>query len=74
VSAAPVTIEQELETREFRFVRNGREISLVVPNARSPAVRERLVRQTAALDPAAEAEALRWIESVSEFDNPEHAD
>jgi hypothetical protein len=73
VSAALVIIEQEPETRELRFVRDGRDVGLVIANSRSPAVRERLALQTAALDPAAEEEALRWIESVSEFDNPESA-
>ncbi len=42
--------------------------SLAVPDARSPSVRERLATQVAALDPDVEAEALRWIEAVSEFD------
>jgi len=47
-----------------------RELRLVVPDARSRAVRRRIARQVARLDPAREREALAWIEAVSEFDNP----
>jgi hypothetical protein len=40
----------------------------LVPNARSEAVRARIAEAVARLDPAAESEALDWIEAVSEFD------
>jgi len=53
---------------------------LVVPDARSEAVRNRIAAQVAKLDPASERDALLWIEAVSEFDadaerrgNPQHS-
>lgn len=54
--------------RERRRVLGHREVRLVLPDARSADVRRRIARQVAKLDPAAEADALAWIESVSEFD------
>lgn len=54
--------------RERRRARGLREVRLVVPDMRSPGVRERIARQSANLDPQAEEEALAWIESVSIFD------
>ena len=56
--------------RERRRARGLRELRLVIPDARSKAVRKRIARQVAALDPASESEALRWTELVSEFDAP----
>ena len=56
--------------RERRRKKGLRELRLVVPDARSAVVRRRVARQVAALDPAVEDEAMRWIESVSEFDSP----
>ena len=47
-----------------------REIRLVVPDTRSPAVRRQIAEQVASLDPADEEAAMRWIEAVSEFDEP----
>lgn len=47
-----------------------REIRLLVPDTRSPAFRRKLARWAAKLDPRCEQEAMDWIESVSEFDNP----
>jgi len=55
--------------RERRRQRGLRELRLVVPDARSKAVRRRVARQVAALDRANELEALRWIEAVAEFDD-----
>ncbi len=55
--------------RERRRARGLRELRLVVPDARSKAVRRRVARQVAALDEAVELEAIRWAESVSEFDH-----
>ena len=55
--------------RGRRRERGLRELRLVVPDARSPAVRRRIAEQVARLDQADEAEALAWIEAVSEFDN-----
>jgi hypothetical protein len=54
--------------RERRRARGLRELRLIVPDARSKAVRRRLARQVAALNRSHESEALQWIESVSEFD------
>jgi len=54
--------------RERRRARGLRELRLVVPDARSKAVRRRVAKQVAGLDPSRELEALRWTEMVSEFD------
>jgi hypothetical protein len=54
--------------RERRRARGLRELRLIVPDARSKAVRRRLAREVANLDRSLESEALEWIESVSEFD------
>jgi hypothetical protein len=45
-----------------------RELRLVVPDARSKAVRRRVAKQVARLDRSSELNAMRWIEAVSEFD------
>jgi hypothetical protein len=55
--------------RERRRARGLRELRLIVPDARSKAVRRRVAREVAALDRAAEIEALKWIEAVAEFDD-----
>jgi hypothetical protein len=57
--------------RERRRERGLRELRLVVPDARSTAVRERIAAQIANLNPESEEDALRWIEAVSEFDADE---
>jgi hypothetical protein len=54
--------------RERRRARGLRELRLVVPDARSKTVRKRIAREVAGLDRSRESQALRWIESVSEFD------
>jgi hypothetical protein len=54
--------------RQRRRARGLRELRLVVADARSRAVRRRVARQVAQLDPDREREALEWIESVSAFD------
>jgi hypothetical protein len=54
--------------RERRRTRGLRELRLIVPDARSKAVRRRVAREVAALDRSRELDALRWIEEVSEFD------
>jgi hypothetical protein len=54
--------------RERRRARGLRELRLIVPDARSKAVRRRVAKQVASLDRARELEALGWIEAVSEFD------
>jgi len=53
--------------RQRRRVRGLRELRLVVADARSPAVRRRVAREVARLDPERERDALQWIESVSGF-------
>jgi len=55
--------------RQRRRARGLRELRLVVPDARSKAVRRRIAAQVAHLDREDEEEALKWIEAVSEFDN-----
>jgi len=54
--------------RARRRGRGLRELRLVVPDARSEAVRERIAAQVAKLSPDSERDALLWIEAVSEFD------
>ena len=62
------TAERMKAMRERRRARGLRELRLIVPDARSQAVRRRVAKQVAGLDPSRESDALRWIESVSEFD------
>jgi hypothetical protein len=64
--AAPA--ERMKSMRERRRAEGLRELRLVVPDARSVAVRQRIARQVAGLNPDSEREALEWIEAVSEFD------
>lgn len=54
--------------RERRRARGLRELRLVVPDARSKVVRRRIAKQVGSLDQSRESDAMRWIESVSEFD------
>jgi hypothetical protein len=56
--------------RERRRRRGLRELRLVVPDPRLRTVRRRVAAQVATLDRRNEAEALSWIEAVSEFDSP----
>lgn len=60
--------ERMKDMRERRRARGLRELRLVVPDARSTAVRRRVAKQVAGLDRSRELSALRWTESVSEFD------
>jgi len=55
--------------RERRRSRGLRELRLVVPDARSPAVRREIAAQSARLNLKDEEEAMAWIEAVSDFDN-----
>jgi hypothetical protein len=55
--------------RERRRSRGLRELRLVVPDARSAAVRREVAEQVARLNRAHEEDAMAWIEAVSEFDN-----
>jgi len=54
--------------RQRRRARGLRELRLIVPDARSKAVRRRVAKAVASLDRARELEGLGWIEAVSEFD------
>jgi len=67
--AAPA--ERMKSMRDRRRRQGLRELRLVVPDARSDIVRSRIAAEVARLDPAAERDALDWIESVSEFDSDE---
>ena len=62
------TAERMKAMRERRRARGLRELRLIVPDARSKAVRRRVAKQVESLDPSRESEAIRWAESVSEFD------
>ena len=64
--AAPA--ERMKAMRQRRRARGLREVRLVVADARSRAVRGRVAKQVARLDPDRERDALQWIEAVSEFD------
>jgi hypothetical protein len=55
--------------RARRRARGLRELRLIVPDARSKAVRARVRREVAALDRSRELDALKWIEAVAEFDS-----
>jgi hypothetical protein len=60
---------QRMKTmRQRRRTNHLRELRLIVPDARDPIVKARVAAAVAALDPADEEDALRWIEAVSEFD------
>ncbi len=54
--------------RARRHALSLRELRLFVPDPRSHAVRQRISRQVAALDPADERDALDWTEAVSPSD------
>ena len=54
--------------RERRREHGLRELRLIVPDARSKAVRRRVAKEVAALDRSREMNALGWIEAVSELD------
>lgn len=54
--------------RERRRASNLRELRLIVPDARSKAVRRRIAKAVAGLARSSEIEAMKWIEAVSEFD------
>lgn len=64
--AAPA--ERMKAMRQRRRTRGLRELRLVVADARSRAVRRRVAREVAGLDPDRERDALQWSEAVSEFD------
>lgn len=57
--------------RDRRRASKLRELRIIVPDARSAAVRDRIASQVAQLDPESERDALLWLEAVSEFDSDE---
>jgi hypothetical protein len=60
---------ERMKIMRMRRRRQGlRELRLVVPDARSEAVRNRIAAQVAKLNPDSERDALFWIEAVSDFD------
>jgi hypothetical protein len=65
--AAPA--ERMKMMRERRRRQGLREVRLVVPDARSPAVRARVAAAVALLNREDEAEALRWLEALEEWDD-----
>ena len=69
MAASPA--ERMRAVRLRRRAEGKREVRLVLPDARSKEVRARIAEAVAGLDPAHEEDALRWIESVSEFDDAE---
>jgi hypothetical protein len=61
---------ERMKSMRARRRRNGlREVRLVVPDARSAAIRRRVAAQVARLSRDSEREALEWIEAISEFDS-----
>ena len=62
--------ERMRDMRARRRAVGLREIRLVVPDARNPEVRRKIAEQVASLDPDDEEAAMRWVEAVSEFDEP----
>jgi len=60
--------EQMRAMRERRRAQGLRELRLFVPSPRSRAVLRHVAQQVAGLDRAAEREAMRWIEAVSDID------
>lgn len=62
---------QRMKMMRDRRRQGLRELRLVVPDARSKAVRARIAAQVARLNPESERDALLWIEAVSEFDTDE---
>jgi hypothetical protein len=63
--------ERMRKMRERRRAQGLRELRLLVPDARSRAVRRRVAAEVARLRPDSERDALDWIEAVSVFDENE---
>lgn len=62
--------ERMKSMRNRRRAKGLREVRLVGPDLRDPAVQARIAEEIKHLDPVAEEESLRWIEAVSMFDEP----
>jgi Protein of unknown function (DUF3018) len=67
--AEPAERMKMMRTRRRRA--GLRELRLVVPDARSETVRNRIATQVARLNPDSERDVLLWSEAVSEFDADE---
>lgn len=67
-SGCPGTTEGKSVMHNHLPAEGFREIRLVVPDARAQATRARIAAQVARLNPAAEQDALDWIETVGDFD------
>ncbi|MGB8840409.1 MAG: antitoxin MazE-like protein [Aliidongia sp.] len=63
-----VPAERMKTMRDRRRAQGLRELRLVLPDARSPSVQQRVAIEVARLRSTGEDEALSWIETVSEFD------
>lgn len=64
----PAPAQRMKAMRDRRRARGLRELRLVVPDARSASVRQRVAAQVAGLKRRGERDAMKWIEEVSEFD------
>jgi hypothetical protein len=62
------TAERMRAMRERRRHLAYREVRMSIPDARAEVVRRRVAEQVSQLSQQSEAEALAWIEAVSEFD------
>jgi Protein of unknown function (DUF3018) len=63
-----VPAERMKTMRDRRRAQGLRELRLVLPDARSSSVKQRVAIEVARLGTTCEDEALSWIETVSEFD------
>jgi len=59
-------VSRAISSKEILRARGLRELRLVVPDARSKAVRKRIPKQVAGLDRSRELSAMRWTEAVSD--------
>lgn len=66
--AVPATGPARLH-RERLLARRNQRIRLVVPDAGSPGLRRQVCADSTRLDPDVEADALDWIEAVSDIDD-----
>jgi Antitoxin MazE-like len=63
---------ERMKTMRARRRSQGlRELRLIVPDARSGAVRHRIAAQVKKLNRVSERDVLLWIEAVSQFDDAE---
>ena len=66
MSASPA--ERMRAVRLRRRAQDKREVQMILPDARPNDVRARVADSVARLDRRHESDALRWTETVSEFD------